>query len=55
MLRREVLVLELARGSLRRALERTERLYRKELLATDDVEEGVRAFLEKRPPRWQDR
>ena len=43
------------RGSFRRALERTERIYRKELLATDDVEEGVRAFLEKRPPRWQDR
>lgn len=44
-----------ARGSFRRALERTERIYRKDLLATDDVEEGVRAFLEKRPPRWQDR
>jgi len=29
--------------------------YRDELLPTADAEEGVRAFLEKRPPRWQDR
>jgi cyclohexa-1,5-dienecarbonyl-CoA hydratase len=43
------------RGSFRKALERSERIYRKELLATADVEEGVRAFLEKRPPRWEDR
>jgi cyclohexa-1,5-dienecarbonyl-CoA hydratase len=43
------------RGSFRRALERNERIYRRDLLATSDVEEGVRAFLEKRPPRWQDR
>jgi cyclohexa-1,5-dienecarbonyl-CoA hydratase len=44
-----------ARGSFRRALERSERIYRKDLLATEDVEEGVRAFLEKREPRWRDR
>ena len=44
-----------ARGSFRRALERSERIYREELLATSDVEEGVRAFLEKRAPRWEDR
>jgi len=44
-----------ARGSFRRALARSERIYREELLATSDVEEGVRAFLEKRPPRWEDR
>lgn len=43
------------RGSFARALSRMERIYRKELLATGDVEEGVRAFLEKRPPRWTDR
>jgi cyclohexa-1,5-dienecarbonyl-CoA hydratase len=43
------------RGSFRRALERNERIYRRDLLATADVEEGVRAFLEKRPPRWQGR
>jgi len=43
------------RGSFAKALSRMERIYRKELLATGDVEEGVRAFLEKRPPRWTDR
>jgi enoyl-CoA hydratase/carnithine racemase len=25
------------------------------MLATDDVKEGVRAFLEKRPPKWRGR
>jgi cyclohexa-1,5-dienecarbonyl-CoA hydratase len=43
------------RGSFDKALARMERIYRKELLATADVEEGVAAFLEKRPPRWADR
>ena len=43
------------RGSFDRALARMERIYRKELLETADVEEGVTAFLEKRPPRWTDR
>lgn len=42
-------------GSFAEALARTEEIYRKELLATEDVEEGVRAFLEKRKPRWTDR
>jgi cyclohexa-1,5-dienecarbonyl-CoA hydratase len=37
------------------ALERSEELYLKELLLTDDVEEGVRAFLEKRKPHWKHR
>jgi cyclohexa-1,5-dienecarbonyl-CoA hydratase len=44
-----------ARGAFDKALARAERLYRRELLATEDAEEGVRAFLEKRPPRWRDR
>jgi cyclohexa-1,5-dienecarbonyl-CoA hydratase len=56
-------VLALARRALRRggegafedALGRMERVYREELLATQDCEEGVRAFLEKRKPRWSDR
>jgi len=56
-------VLALARRALREgstgtfsdALARVEALYRDELLATADAEEGVRAFLEKRPPRWKDR
>ena len=37
------------------ALEQSEAMYRNELLRTDDVEEGVRAFLEKRKPRWNHR
>jgi enoyl-CoA hydratase/carnithine racemase len=56
-------VLKLARRALREgavgrfdeALARVERLYRDDLLATDDMDEGVQAFLEKRPPRWKDR
>jgi len=56
-------VLALARRALRdgaegpfdAALARVERIYRDELVATDDMNEGVRAFLEKRPPRWNDR
>lgn len=43
------------RGAFAKALARVERIYRKDLLATADVEEGVAAFLEKRPPRWTDR
>jgi cyclohexa-1,5-dienecarbonyl-CoA hydratase len=43
------------RGPFGKALSRMERIYRKELLATADAEEGVTAFLEKRPPRWEDR
>jgi cyclohexa-1,5-dienecarbonyl-CoA hydratase len=52
-------VLALARRALRssarfqEALASTERLY-VELLGTIDMEEGVRAFLEKRKPRWTD-
>jgi enoyl-CoA hydratase/carnithine racemase len=42
-------------GSFSDALARAEAIYRDELLPTVDAEEGVRAFLEKRPPRWQDR
>src|SRR5215475_8743967 len=37
------------------ALRRSEDLYRDELLETDDVEEGIRAFLEKRKPHWMHR
>jgi cyclohexa-1,5-dienecarbonyl-CoA hydratase len=37
------------------ALHRSEEIYREELLKTEDVEEGVRAFLEKRKPRWTHR
>jgi cyclohexa-1,5-dienecarbonyl-CoA hydratase len=48
-----------ARLALRRELSELlpelERLYVAELSATADAEEGVRAFLDKRPPRWEDR
>jgi cyclohexa-1,5-dienecarbonyl-CoA hydratase len=37
------------------ALRRSEEIYRNDLLATEDVEEGVRAFLEKRKPSWTHR
>src|SRR5260221_727703 len=36
------------------ALAQAERIYREELLPAEDAEEGIRAFLEKRPPRWRD-
>jgi cyclohexa-1,5-dienecarbonyl-CoA hydratase len=37
------------------ALELTERIYRTELARTADMREGIDAFLEKRPPNWQNR
>jgi cyclohexa-1,5-dienecarbonyl-CoA hydratase len=37
------------------ALKRSEQIYCTELLRTHDVEEGIRAFLEKREPKWQHR
>jgi len=42
-------------GPLWDAVGRAERIYREELAATHDMEEGVRAFLEKRRPVWKDR
>lgn len=48
-----------ARIGLRRDLDELlpvlERLYADELSPTHDAEEGVRAFVEKRAPRWEDR
>lgn len=37
------------------ALSTLEELYHGELMATADAEEGLRAFLEKRPPVWRER
>jgi cyclohexa-1,5-dienecarbonyl-CoA hydratase len=36
-------------------LKRSEEIYLNQLLKTEDVEEGVRAFLEKRKPNWKHR
>ncbi|RMH19185.1 MAG: enoyl-CoA hydratase/isomerase family protein [Acidobacteria bacterium] len=56
-------VLRLAKRALRAgrelpfdaAVAECERLYLEELTATEDVAEGVAAFLARRPPRWQHR
>lgn len=37
------------------ALSRSEEIYCRDLLHTEDVDEGVRAFLEKRQPNWKHR
>jgi cyclohexa-1,5-dienecarbonyl-CoA hydratase len=46
---------ELSLRGFAEALQRSEEIYRGELLRTEDVEEGVRAFLDKRTPRWMHR
>ena len=46
---------ELSLGGFNEALKRSEQIYCSELLKTRDVEEGVKAFLEKRPPNWTHR
>lgn len=40
---------------VREKLAAVERLYLEELMATHDATEGLKAFLEKRPPRWEHR
>jgi cyclohexa-1,5-dienecarbonyl-CoA hydratase len=42
-------------GEFGAALDATERLYGDDLMATRDAAEGIRAYLEKREPRWEDR
>jgi len=37
------------------ALRATERLYKEDLMRTEDAREGIRAYLEKREPQWKDR
>ncbi|HEU4521186.1 MAG TPA: enoyl-CoA hydratase/isomerase family protein [Thermoanaerobaculia bacterium] len=42
-------------GDFNERLADVERLYLEELMATDDANEGLNAFLEKRPPAWRGR
>jgi cyclohexa-1,5-dienecarbonyl-CoA hydratase len=44
---------EISMGCFNEALKRSEEIYLNELLKTDDVEEGLQAFLEKRKPQWK--
>jgi len=46
---------EISQASFSEALKLSERMYVDELLKTEDVEEGVRAFLAKRKPQWSHR
>lgn len=48
-------VLESLGRDFEQALAELEDLYRYELMATEDAEEGLRAFMEKRKPVWKDR
>ena len=38
-----------------KGLARAEKLYFEQLITTEDAQEGIRAFLEKRDPRWKGR
>jgi len=42
----------LASPHFEHSLEKAERAYLEELTRLPDMEEGIRAFMEKRPPRW---
>jgi len=46
---------EVALKDFAAALERSEEIYLKQLLQTEDVEEGVAAFVKKRKPVWKHR
>ena len=63
LLAKSSVVLALAKSALRegaghdfeRALDRSQELYLHGLVKTEDMVEGMRAFLEKRPPSWNNR
>jgi len=60
---KSVAALRIARRALRvseevvygAGLDETERIYLDDLMRTKDAEEGIRAFLERRAPKWEDR
>lgn len=60
---KSVVALRLAKRALRmgkemqtgEAMTQIERLYVDELMKTEDAHEGIRAYLEKREPKWKDR
>jgi cyclohexa-1,5-dienecarbonyl-CoA hydratase len=60
---KSVAALRIARRALRvseelvygAGLDETERIYLEDLMRTRDAEEGIRAFLERRAPKWEDR
>jgi enoyl-CoA hydratase/carnithine racemase len=35
-----------------KGLARAEKIYFEDLMKTADAQEGIRAFIEKRPPKW---
>ena len=46
---------ELSLGGFGEALKRSEEIYCDDLLKTEDMAEGIEAFLAKRPPQWRHR
>ena len=44
-----------SRVTFESALRESERIYLEELIPTADAQEGLRAFLEKRPPAWKNK
>jgi enoyl-CoA hydratase/carnithine racemase len=63
LLTKSSVVLALTKRALRegtgrhfeQALDRAHELYIRELTRTEDMSEGMTAFLEKRPPAWKNR
>jgi cyclohexa-1,5-dienecarbonyl-CoA hydratase len=51
----DVFILGAAGGDLNSALERLESFYLNDLMRTEDAQEGVRAFMEKRKPVWRNK
>lgn len=52
---REALNLAAVGGTLEMALERLENFYLNDLMKTEDAQEGIRAFIDKRKPVWRNR